>query len=88
MTQMVSGQAHNQGYQILNHPQVTSVHTSKNDGLSMDAMNTQRVVRKLAKDKRQCFIMFPHNFFVALRIFVSFIVLLLCVIKLETGAQG
>lgn len=85
---MVSGRAHNQGYQVLNHPQVTSVHASENDGLSLDAMNTPRGVRKLAKDKRQCFIMFPHNFFVALRIFVSFTVLLLGVIKLETGAQG
>lgn len=88
MTQMVSGKARNQGYQILNHPQVTSMHASKNDGLSMDVMSTQRVVRKLAKNKWLCFIMFPRNFFVALRIFVSFIILLLCVIKLETGTRG
>lgn len=51
MMQMVSGRAHNQGYQILNYPQVTSMHASENDGLSMDVMSTQRVVRKLAKNK-------------------------------------
>ena len=88
MMQMVSGRAHNQGYQTLNHPQVTSMHASENDGLSMDVMSTQRVVRKLAKNKWLCFIMFPRNFFVALRIFVSLVILLLYVIKLETGTRG